>query len=224
MIAKTGQCSTGFTEFYPSLTALYPHQQNNGGINQPEEIIMIQRRLPQLRPALIAALIACSLPLAMPAHAEGPPTAAAGASHHMGMPLPPFMHGIELSEAQQDKLFAIMHAAAPSLRQQFKKLKNAEEQLQTLAQNQDSSNAALQSQADKLAKAQSEILLAHLQTERQIFTVLTAAQQQQARQQQQKMQMRPHLQPHLPPPEIFAGRQQLPECASGKRSPSPKND
>src|SRR5471030_976174 len=45
----------------------------------------------------------------------------------------PFLHGVELNEGQQDKVFAILHAEAPYLRDQGKAAEKAQAALWTLS-------------------------------------------------------------------------------------------
>jgi Spy/CpxP family protein refolding chaperone len=99
------------------------------------------------RPRLAAAAVILALPLVTLAQVPGrdapdamPPPHCGGqpapgmfgiAPPHGG--LPPHLHGIELSEAQQDKLFALLHERAPSERELGKAAAMARENLRRLA-------------------------------------------------------------------------------------------
>jgi len=86
---------------------------------------------------------------------------------------PPYLMELNLTEDQQDKVFAIMHAAAPAVRDQFKALRKAREALHDLgrAAQFDSGNAGSLAQA--LGKAESQLALLQARNEHDIFAVLT---------------------------------------------------
>jgi Spy/CpxP family protein refolding chaperone len=90
---------------------------------------------------------------------------------------PPFLMDLTLSEDQQDKVFAILHAAAPALRDQDKALRKARDAMRELvrsAQFNDGSAATL-SQAQ--GKAASQLALLRTRVEHDIYSLLTADQQ-----------------------------------------------
>ncbi|CAN7295498.1 periplasmic heavy metal sensor [Pseudoduganella sp. LjRoot289] len=103
---------------------------------------------------------------------------------------PPFMHGLALSEAQQDKVFAILHAQAPYLREQGKAFHKAQEALHALgsADKYDDAKAASLSQA--AAQAMSNLELQRVRTGQKLLAVLTAEQRKQLDQRKP-----PHPQP-----------------------------
>jgi len=82
----------------------------------------------------------------------GPPS-----RHGPGLP---FLRGIELSEAQQDRLFAILHAEAPQLREQDKREHKAHEALRAMfeAGEFDEARAAVHTKALGQAIAARELL------------------------------------------------------------------
>ena len=96
-----------------------------------------------------------------------------------GMPLPPELHGVALTDAQQDKVFQIMYKQAPALREAMKKERHAHDDLQALilAPNFDESRA--RSLADSAGKAHGEMALLHATAQSQIQALLTPAQRQQ---------------------------------------------
>lgn len=86
---------------------------------------------------------------------------------------PPYLMELNLTEDQQDKVFAIMHASAPAIRDQFKAVRKAREALHDLghAAQFDSGNAGALAQA--LGKAESQLALLQARNEHDIFAVLT---------------------------------------------------
>jgi Spy/CpxP family protein refolding chaperone len=104
-----------------------------------------------------------------------------GPGHHMmgGNMMPPHLHGLNLTEAQQDKVFEIMHAQAPVMRDKAKALRKAESDLRALTAAPDYSEAKARSLADEAAKAMAEMTLARAKADRQVFDVLTPEQRKQ---------------------------------------------
>lgn len=141
-----------------------------------------------------AWLLAAALPVttlaqpAMPPGQEGGPAMHHGGAMHgharqHGGPMghqPHFLQGIKLSEAQQDKVFAIRHAAVPTARQQMKALHQAHEQLHTLVFAERYDEAAVKAQVDVIARTTAELALQHASNDRKILDVLTPEQRRQA--------------------------------------------
>ena len=155
-------------------------------------------------------LSACSMPLLALAQQEpapdgtpprampGPPPGFGhGPGHGAGGPgapgLPPFLHGIDLSEAQQDKVFAATYAQAPLLRVQEKIAFKAHAQLRELAGSSAYDDAKASALASTAAQAMAQISLLHARLEQQLLAVLTPEQRKQA---QQRRDSRPG--PHRP--------------------------
>ena len=86
---------------------------------------------------------------------------------------PPFLTEVNLTEDQQDKVFAILHAVAPALREQAKAERKAREALHDLgrAAQFDAGNASALAQA--LGKAESQLALLRVRTEHDLCAVLT---------------------------------------------------
>ncbi|MDZ5633433.1 Spy/CpxP family protein refolding chaperone [Janthinobacterium sp. GMG1] len=130
-------------------------------------------------------LSACSMPLLALAQqepaADGPPPRAME-----GPPpgLPPFLRGMDLSEAQQDKIFAATYAQAPLLREQEKIAFKAHEQLRALAGSSAYDDAKASALASTAAQAMAKISLQQARLEQQLLAVLTPEQRQQAQQRQ----------------------------------------
>lgn len=95
---------------------------------------------------------------------------------HMGGPGLHFLRGIELSEAQQDRVFAIMHAQAPQLREQEKAERKANEALRAMmdAGQYDEAKAAAQTRALGQAIAAQELL--RVRAAAQVMALLTPQQ------------------------------------------------
>lgn len=115
---------------------------------------------------LAAAGVALALPLTAAAF-SGPhgghhgcgDSAAHGAPGMGGGMMPLHLRGLNLSEPQRDKIFEIMHAQAPAMRDKAKAWRNAEDELR--------------------APAMAEMTLTRAKAERQLFEVLTREQRKQ---------------------------------------------
>jgi len=91
----------------------------------------------------------------------------------------PFLRGLDLTEAQQDRIFTIIHGQVPYLREQHKAREKADRALFELhgAAKYDDAAAARLAQAS--AQAMANITLQHLRTEQKVLAVLTAEQRRQ---------------------------------------------
>lgn len=138
-------------------------------------------------------LSACSMPLVAlaqpaPAHGAGPARGNDGAPPAFGpgpggaQGLPPFLHGIALSEAQQDKVFAASHAQAPLLREQQKIAFKAHEQLRQLAASSTYDDARAGALANTAAQAMAQASLLQARLQQQLLALLTPEQRQQVEQ------------------------------------------
>lgn len=107
-----------------------------------------------------------------------------GGGFHGGMPFagpgmggrPPFAHGVELSDAQEDKVFAILHAEQPYLREQGKAAAKAHEALRALGRAEQYDDAKAAALAKEAATAMANIALQHVRTEQKLLAVLTPEQ------------------------------------------------
>ncbi|ATD61784.1 MAG: Spy/CpxP family protein refolding chaperone [Janthinobacterium svalbardensis] len=125
-------------------------------------------------------LSACSMPLLALAQQESAPDGPLARAMPGPPPgLPPFLHGIELSEAQQDKVFAATYAQAPLLREQEKIAFKAHAQLRELAASSAYDDAKAGALANTAAQAMAKISLLHARLEQQLLAVLTPEQRQQ---------------------------------------------
>lgn len=94
-------------------------------------------------------------------------------------PQPPFLHGISLTEAQKDQVFAIMHRAAPTLRTKEREVWQAHRALHELALSATYDEPKAKSIADAAARAMTETALLHADVNNQIFGLLTPGQRKQ---------------------------------------------
>jgi len=95
------------------------------------------------------------------------------------------MHHLKLTEAQQDKLFAIMHAQAPQRREHEKAIRKAHEALRELGRAEKFDDAKAAALSRDLGQAVAAEALLQARTEAQALAVLTPEQREQLRQRRQ---------------------------------------
>lgn len=134
------------------------------------------KTIPQgsIRRFLMAASLALAVPLSALAFGGH-----GGMGGMGGDRLPPQLKALDLSEAQRDKVFEIMHAQAPQMRERAKALHKAEGELRSLTASADYSDAKARMLADAAARAMAEMTLARVKTERQVYELLTPEQRKQ---------------------------------------------
>lgn len=93
---------------------------------------------------------------------------------------PSMLRGVDLTEAQRDKIFAIEHAQAPQRREQSQNLQKAHEALRTLAQSGQFDERKAAALADSAGKAMAAIALLEARTDAQVMALLTPEQRKQA--------------------------------------------
>jgi Spy/CpxP family protein refolding chaperone len=98
-----------------------------------------------------------------------------GMGEEWGAP-PPFLAGLNLTEDQQDKLFSILYAVAPALREQSKALRNAHQALRELNTSAQFDESRAKALAENAAKADSQLMLLRARTEHDIYALLTPEQ------------------------------------------------
>lgn len=102
-----------------------------------------------------------------------------GRPHHGGQHgMPPFLHGLDLSEAQQDKIFELMHQQAPVMREKAKAADQAKAALHQLALAESYDESQARTLAQATAQAESEVSLLRIRNEQKIYTLLTTEQRQ----------------------------------------------
>jgi periplasmic protein CpxP/Spy len=89
---------------------------------------------------------------------------------------PPFLAGLHLTEDQEDKVFAIVHAAAPAMREQEKAFRKAREALRDLSESPQYDESRVKGLADTAAKADSQLTVLRARTEHEILALLTSEQ------------------------------------------------
>jgi Spy/CpxP family protein refolding chaperone len=108
--------------------------------------------------------------------------------HGPGAPGPnvPFahvpLHGLQLTDAQRDKVFAIMHAAAPQRREHEKAIRKAHEALRDLGLADKFDDARAAALARDLGQALAAETLLQARTHAQLLAVLTPEQRERLRQ------------------------------------------
>jgi Spy/CpxP family protein refolding chaperone len=137
-----------------------------------------------------ALLVACCATTFAAGQAETPPADAGQAGDHgpRGGPgehafhhMASFRH-LQLSEAQQDKLFAIHHAAEPQRRQQQKAIRHAHEALRTLGDAPQYDEAKANAASRELGQAIAAEALLDARLHAQVLAVLSPEQREQLRQ------------------------------------------
>jgi Spy/CpxP family protein refolding chaperone len=163
-----------------------------------------------IRHSAAAACLAASLAVSLAAGAsaaDAPDAPAQGAPGHMGpqggpgndmgghapgvpgpdMPLThpgaPHLRGLHLTEAQEDRLFALQHAQAPQRREHEKAIRKAHEGLRELAKADKFDDAKAQALTRELGNAVAAEALATARLHAQVLAVLTPEQREQLRQQ-----------------------------------------
>jgi protein CpxP len=116
-------------------------------------------------------------------HADGPmalpPPGMFPEAAPVAFSMPPYLRGLELTEAQQDKLFSLMHEQAPNERQQSMAALKALEELRRLAVSDrfDADKARVLAEAH--AQAMAKVILMHAEIDARVRTFLTPEQRKQ---------------------------------------------
>ena len=109
---------------------------------------------------------------------RGGPMQQGGPLQHGGPGLP-FLHGVELTEAQQDKVFAITYAAEPAMREQGKAARTAHEALRALAGGTQFDDKKASALAQTIGQAAAAAALQQARIEAQVLALLTPEQRKQ---------------------------------------------
>jgi len=99
--------------------------------------------------------------------------------YRLGGPAPWFLHDINLTDAQQDDIFKILYAQAPTMREKMKNIRNAKISLHTLVLSGQYNEAEARSLAKSIADDSAAMLLIHAQGDQQIYGLLTQEQRKQ---------------------------------------------
>ena len=106
----------------------------------------------------------------------GPPMGAHG-PHQRG---PGVAHGVDLTDAQDDKVFAILHAQEPKRREYTRTLHDSQEALRTLGGAEQFDDAKAASLAQAAGSALAALTLLDARTDAQVRAVLTPEQRKQS--------------------------------------------
>lgn len=137
----------------------------------------------KLSPRQALALLGCACIVSSAAIAAEPDHfPPPGQMMHGRAPHAMFLHGVVLDEAQQDKVFAIVHAQEPQMREQGKAARHAHEALQAMATSGQFDDAKAAALAQAGANAMAAIALQRARTDAQIYALLTPEQRRQASQ------------------------------------------
>jgi protein CpxP len=133
--------------------------------------------LPRQALALLgcACIVSTAAMSAEPEHAPPPEHMMRG---HGGGPMS--LRGVVLDEAQQDKVFAIVHAQEPQMREQEKAARHAHEALRAMVTSGQFDEAKASALAQAGAKAMAATALQRARTDAQINALLTPEQRRQA--------------------------------------------
>ncbi|UCV22687.1 Spy/CpxP family protein refolding chaperone [Ferribacterium limneticum] len=131
-----------------------------------------------LKRFLVAAAISLVVPLAALGVGQRVGSCGAGPATESGK-MPPYLRQLDLSEAQRDRVFEIMHGQAPAMRVKVKAVRNAEESLRRLVLSTEYTEPKARALSDDAAKATAELALARAMAERQVYEVLSAEQRSQ---------------------------------------------
>jgi len=86
------------------------------------------------------------------------------------------LRGLDLSEAQRDQVFKIVHAQQPAMREQMKQMRQARRDLAEAATAERYDAARVQAAAEAQGKAATQLALMRAQTMQQVNQVLTPEQ------------------------------------------------
>jgi protein CpxP len=103
--------------------------------------------------------------------------------HHGGMMR--LLHGVKLTDAQRDKMFAIHHAMEPQAYEKFKVLRKSHEDLRGAATSPTYDEAKVRASIEAGARAKADLQLMRVRAEHEVFAMLTPEQKAQVEQNKQ---------------------------------------
>lgn len=115
-------------------------------------------------------------------------------------PMPPFLRGLDLTETQRDRVFEIMHAQAPLMRQKARQARMAHEALRDLAMSAQYDEGRARALATEDAKAGADLALMRVRSEHEIFAVLTPDQRKTVQEMKARFDAGPGRDRRGPPP------------------------
>ena len=89
------------------------------------------------------------------------------------------LHGLDLSDVQRDKVFAIMHEQAPKLHEQMGRMHKAQAALREMAQSGKLDEVKAGALSQEIGSSASAMALLHARADVQVAAVLTAEQRKQ---------------------------------------------
>src|SRR5690606_7613953 len=99
-----------------------------------------------------------------------------GNFHRAGMHSGHMLRGLDLTQAQRDKLFELRHAQAPKVRELGKTLRSSRQELRQLSMSDSFDNAKAKQLADSASQAGAELALLRAQLQNETFKILTPEQ------------------------------------------------
>jgi periplasmic protein CpxP/Spy len=117
-------------------------------------------------------------------HRPGPGRGFHGGPH--GGPSLHFLRGLDLSDSQEDKVFQLLHAQAPHMREQQRAHEKAMRALHDMRNADKFDDAAAVKLAQSAAQAQANIMLAQLRTHQKVLSLLTPEQRAQLAERSQR--------------------------------------
>jgi len=100
-------------------------------------------------------------------------------AHGPDLPLPPFLRGLSLSEAQEDKIFDIFNDQAKLVRERMKTMEKTEAALMELTFAPDYDEAKVRGLIELQVQAMAELRLLRVRTDHLIWSMLTPEQRKQ---------------------------------------------
>lgn len=145
---------------------------------------------------MLASSIALGLPLAAGARPMmGEPDSCGGPMQMMGERgmsggnhLPPFLRDLNLSDTQRDRIFDLMHAQAPAMREQAKAMRKSQMELRQLGLSGEYSEAKAKALADANAQAMAKMGQLQASSSHQVYLLLTPEQQKRLEERQARRQ------------------------------------
>jgi len=109
--------------------------------------------------------------------------------------IPPYLRGVDLTEAQRDKLFNLMYAQLPTMREQGKLRHKTMQELRALSNAESFDDAKAQQLAAQLATLEKDMVLARARNDAKVFAILTPEQRQQVQDARKAREERGHDEP-----------------------------
>lgn len=133
-----------------------------------------------LLPILLTSVLVLSSNLvnAAPPHPEDKPLQAAPAFAPPipGLGVPPHLAALGLSETQEDKIFSILHAEAPAIRNHLKQERKLREEIDKLVTAPGFDDKKARQLSTELARVQADAIFSRASTESRIRALLTPEQ------------------------------------------------